>query len=319
MINQATFAGGCFWCMVKPFNKYKGVEKVVAGYTGGHVESPTYEQVCSDTTGHVEAVQITYDDELITYEKLLNIFWRQIDPTDEDGQFNDRGHKYKTYIFYHNEYQKQKALESKRKLEESNVFDNPITTQIVEAKKFYEAEEYHQDYYKKNFINYEMYYRGSGRYDFIKENWDKNYLKRDELRDTLTPIQFEVTQNSATEPAFENKYYNNKEEGVYVDIVSKEVLFSSKDKFDSGCGWPSFTKPLEEDNIIEKSDFSHGMYRTEVRSSNANSHLGHLFDDGPKELGGLRYCINSASLEFIPKKEMAERGYEQYLYIFDEE
>ncbi|MGL6106224.1 peptide-methionine (S)-S-oxide reductase MsrA [Romboutsia sp.] len=318
MIKKATFAGGCFWCMVKPFDKYKGVEKVVAGYTGGNIENPTYEQVCTDTTGHIEAVQITYNDELITYNKLLDIFWKQIDPTDEGGQFNDRGQKYKTFIFYHDENQKIVALESKRILEESELFDSPIKTQIVAAKKFYEAEEYHQNYYKKNLINYEMYFRGSGRYDFIKDNWDKNNIRREELKNILTPIQFEVTQNDMTEPAFQNEHYNNKEEGIYVDIVSKEVLFSSKDKFDSGCGWPSFTKSVDEDSIVEKSDFSQGMYRIEVRSRDANSHLGHVFDDGPKESGGLRYCINSASLEFILKNEMKDRGYEQYLYIFED-
>ena len=317
MDKLATFAGGCFWCMVKPFDQYEGVKRVVSGYTGGHTENPTYEEVCSDTTGHIEAIQITYDDELINYEELLNIYWKQIDPTDSGGQFNDRGHKYKTVIFYHDEKQKELAEKSKKELQESGIFKLPIVTEIREATVFYEAENYHQDYYKKNPNHYYSYYVGSGRYFFKKESWDRNNLNRELLKEKLTPIQFEVTQNDKTEPAFKNEYYDNKEEGIYVDIVSGEVLFSSKDKFDSGCGWPSFTKPVKETSIMEKSDFTHGMFRTEVRSSKANSHLGHVFNDGPKEFGGLRYCINSASLKFIPKDEMKEAGYKDYLYLFE--
>lgn len=314
MIKLATFAGGCFWCMIKPFDRYEGVIKVIAGYTGGYVENPTYEQVCTDTTGHIEAIQITYDEDRISYEELLEIYWRQIDPTDEGGQFNDRGHKYKTVIFYHDDKQKEAAIKSKERLEKSKIFDcKNIATQILKANIFYEAEDYHQGYYKKNPNHYNMYFIGSGRYGFLKDNWDRNNINRDKLKEMLTTIQFEVTQNDATEPPFKNEYFDNKEEGIYVDIVSGEVLFSSKDKFDSGCGWPSFVKPINKNSIVEKSDFSHDMYRTEVRSSRANSHLGHVFDDGPEELGGLRYCINSASLRFIPKDNMKEEGYEKYL------
>ena len=318
MNKLATFAGGCFWCMVKPFDKYEGVIKVVSGYTGGHVKNPTYEQVCSDTTGHIEAIQITYDEDIISYEELLNIYWKQIDPTDEGGQFNDRGHKYKTVIFYHDDKQRDIATKSKENLQNSNVFKGKtIATEIIPATVFYEAEDYHQEYYKKNPNHYNMYFIGSGRYQFIKENWDRNNHNREELKERLTPIQFEVTQNDATEPPFKNKYYDNKEEGIYVDVVNGDVLFSSKDKFDSGCGWPSFSKPVSNNSVYEKSDFTHGMYRTEVRSSKANSHLGHVFDDGPKALGGLRYCINSASLRFIPKNKMVEEGYEKYLELFE--
>ena len=317
MKKLATFAGGCFWCMVKPFDQYEGVMNVLAGYTGGNTENPTYEEVCSDTTGHIEAIQITFDDDVISYEELLNIYWKQIDPTDIGGQFNDRGHKYKTVIFYHDEEQRELAQKSKEELEKSSIFNSPIVTEILPATIFYEAESYHQDYYKKNPNHYYSYYVGSGRYFFKKESWDRNNANRELLKEKLTPIQFEVTQNDKTEPAFKNEYYDNKEEGIYVDIVSGEVLFSSKDKFDSGCGWPSFTKPVKETSIMEKSDFTHGMFRTEVRSSTANSHLGHVFNDGPKELGGLRYCINSASLKFISKDKMIEEGYEEYLYLFE--
>ncbi|CEQ25126.1 peptide methionine sulfoxide reductase MsrA/MsrB [[Clostridium] sordellii] len=317
MKKLATFAGGCFWCMFKPFSNYDGVEKIIAGYTGGIAENPTYEEVCSEITGHLEAIQIVYDDTLVRYEDLLDIFWKQIDPTDEGGQFNDRGNRYKTAIFYHDENQKKLAIESKEALQKSNLFEDPIMTEILPAEKFYIAEEYHQDYYKKEPIHYELYFRGSGRYDFIKNNWDKNNINRDKLKESLSPIQFEVTQNDQTEPPFKNEYWDNKEEGIYVDIVSGDVLFTSRDKFDSGCGWPSFTKPVSEKVLREKSDFSHGMYRTEVRSTKANSHLGHVFDDGPKESGGLRYCINSAALKFIPKDKMKEMGYENYLNLLN--
>ena len=317
MKKLATFAGGCFWCMFKPFSNYNGVEKIIAGYTGGIAENPTYEEVCSEITGHLEAIQIVYDDTLVRYEDLLDIFWKQIDPTDEGGQFNDRGNRYKTAIFYHDENQKKLAIESKEALQKSNLFEEPIMTEILPAEKFYIAEEYHQDYYKKETIHYELYFRGSGRYDFIKNNWDKNNINRDKLKETLSPIQFEVTQNDQTESPFKNEYWDNKEEGIYVDIVSGDVLFTSRDKFDSGCGWPSFTKPVSEKVVREKSDFSHGMYRTEVRSTKANSHLGHVFDDGPKESGGLRYCINSAALKFIPKDKMKEMGYENYLNLLN--
>ena len=312
MKKVATFSGGCFWCMVKPFDQYDGVSKVVSGYIGGHVKNPTYEQVCSDTTGHIEAVQITYNDNIISYNELLDIFWKQIDPTDIGGQFNDRGHKYKTAIFYHDENQKEIAEKSKKDLENSNKFDKKIVTEIIPATTFYKAEDYHQYYYKKNPIHYNMYYKGSGRKDFIKNTWNNKYDKK-ELKNRLTPLQYEVTQNDKTEPAFNNEYYDNKEDGIYVDIVSGEVLFSSKDKFDSGCGWPSFSKPIDKSSIKEDFDFSHGMIRVEVRSKEADSHLGHVFDDGPIELGGIRYCINSASLKFIPKHKMIEEGYKEYL------
>ena len=229
MKKLATFAGGCFWCMFKPFSNYEGIEKIVAGYTGGEDENPNYEKVCQEITGHLEAIQLTYDDELVNYEDLLNIFWKQIDPTDTGGQFNDRGNRYKTAIFYHDDIQKELALKSKKELEESNLFENPIVTKILPAQTFYIAEEYHQDYYKKEPIHYEMYYKGSGRYDFIKTHWDKNNKDRENLKSKLSPIQFEVTQNDKTEPAFNNEYWDNKEEGIYVDVVSGEVLFTSKD------------------------------------------------------------------------------------------
>ncbi len=314
-LQLATFAGGCFWCMVAPFDEQPGIKEVISGYTGGHTVNPTYEEVCSDTTGHYEAVQITFDPNVFSYEKLLELFWQQIDPTDAGGQFNDRGLSYRTAIFYHNEEQKQLAEASKVELAASGRFQKPIVTEILPASPFYQAEEKHQGYYKKNAFHYNMYKEGSGRAPFIREHWKK--VKSDEqLRKELTPLQYEVTRNNATEPPFHNEFWNHTEEGIYVDIISGEPLFSSLDKYDAGCGWPSFTKPLRHMEIAEKLDTSHGMRRIEVRTKTSDAHLGHVFDDGPGP-DGARYCINSAALRFVPKGKLIEEGYGEFLSLFE--
>ncbi|QFK73102.1 peptide-methionine (S)-S-oxide reductase MsrA [Pradoshia sp. D12] len=314
-LELATFAGGCFWCMVSPFDEQPGIIKVVSGYTGGHTENPTYEEVCSDTTGHYEAVQITYDPEKMSYETLLKQYWQQIDPTDAGGQFNDRGDSYRTAIFYHNEEQHRLAEDSKKELANSGRFQKEIVTKILPAGPFYRAEEKHQHYYKKNPFRYNLYKEGSGRARFIRDNW-KNTKSDEQLRAELTPLQYEVTRNNATEPPFKNEYWDNKEEGIYVDIISGEPLFSSLDQYDAGCGWPSFTKPIQRHEMEEKLDTSFGMRRIEVRSKTSDSHLGHVFDDGPGP-DRARYCINSAALRFIPLDQLEEKGYGQYLSLFN--
>lgn len=313
---KATFAGGCFWCMVHPFDQQPGIVEVISGYTGGTIENPTYRQVCSNTTGHLEAVQITFDPDLMSYEQLVNIFWQQIDPTDPGGQFNDRGESYQTAIFYHNEQQHEIAKKSKEALEDSGKFSKPIVTKIIPAKPFYKAEEEHQDYYKKQPVHYGLYRKGSGREDFINNNWQPK-IDKSTLKQRLTPIQYAVTQENGTERPFDNEYWDLDEEGIYVDIVSGEVLFSSRDKYDAQCGWPSFTKPINNQQLVEKVDTTHGMIRTEIRSKEADSHLGHVFNDGPIEHGGLRYCMNSAAMRFIPKIKMKEEGYQSFLYLFE--
>jgi len=314
-LERATFAGGCFWCMVSPFDEQPGIREVVSGYTGGHAENPTYEQVCSDATGHYEAVQIIFDPAIFSYERLLEIFWQQIDPTDAGGQFTDRGLSYRTAIFYHSEDQRRAAEESKAKLAASGRFQKPIVTEILPAADFYRAEEKHQEYYKKMPFHYNHYREGSGRVRFIRENW-KKIKSEEELKRELTPLQFQVTRNNATEPPFQNEYWDHTEDGIYVDIISGEPLFSSLDKYDAGCGWPSFTKPLRRYELEERFDTSHGLRRIEVRSKTSDSHLGHVFDDGPGP-DRARYCINSASLRFIPKEKLAEEGYGPFLKLFE--
>ena len=375
-LRKASFAGGCFWCIESAFQDEKGVKKAISGFAGGTQPDPTYSEVSSGETNYTETVQVTYDPDQIGYEQLLDIYWHYIDPTDAGGQFADRGSQYRPVIFYHNQRQQRLARQSKQQLAKTGPFEEPIVVKIQPLERFYAAEEYHQDYYKKHPERYAQYYEASGRGPFLKRIWGSAHPQvaaaasapqtstanmqasaaqavmtqttstlaqkagagekvapngggedpwrnfempsEEKLRAMLTPLQYRVTQEAGTEPAFRNKYYDNKRSGIYVDIVSGEPLFSSKTKFHSGTGWPSFYKPLEPELVVTKKDYSAGMVRTEVRSRYADSHLGHVFEwsGEPSVPTGLRYCLNSAALRFIPSDQLEEEGYGEYKHLF---
>lgn len=329
-----TLAGGCFWCTEAYLQEQAGVVDAITGYTGGEEENASYLQVAQGNTLHREAVQVTYDPKIISTQEILDIYWSHIDPRDSEGQFADRGFQYTTAIYYHNDRQKEVALDSKRRLEGSQLFDQPIATEILAFKNFFKAEDYHQDYYKKSAAHYERYKNASGRAGFIEENWakeaaleflaaeemkktDYNYTEEElaELLKNLDPLAYHVVAENGTETPFNNAYWDNKAEGIYVDVVTGKALFSSTHKYDSGTGWPSFWRTIEDDSVTMHEDNSLSTTRTEIRSE--AGHIGHVFEDGPVEEGGRRFCTNSASLLFIPRKDMTDKGYEKYLYLFE--
>ncbi|GGA27638.1 peptide-methionine (S)-S-oxide reductase MsrA [Paenibacillus physcomitrellae] len=313
-IETATFAGGCFWCMVKPFDQLPGVISIVSGYTGGYTDNPTYEEVGMETTGHAEAVQITYDPEIFPYERLLDIYWQLIDPTDSGGQFMDRGASYRSAIFTHNEEQRQKAEASKQALEASGRFKGKIVTEIVPAGPFYRAEEVHQNYYNTHRNDYNLYYEASGRVDFTEKHW-RGKKDLEQLRKQLTPLQYEVTQHGASEPAYDNEYWNNTREGIYVDIINGDPLFSSPDQLEAETGRPSFSQPLNEGLVRKEADYSGSQVKVALKSRLSGAHLGYLLRSETSP-SGFQYEVNSASLRFVPKEELEQAGYGAYIRLF---
>ena len=319
-------AGGCFWGVEKYFASINGVVATDVGYANGNTENPTYEDVVYRNTNHAETVHIVYDENIVSLPFILDMYYKIIDPTSVNKQGNDRGIQYRTGIYYLDDTQKNIAENSLKELAKQYK-GQKIAIELLPITNYYKAEEYHQSYLDKNPFGY--CHIGKDKFEEAKKAVDRNlhnnisYKKEfvqpseDELKEKLTVMQYKVTQKNGTEPPFRNEYWDNKRKGIYVDITTGEPLFSSKDKYDSGSGWPSFTKPIDGTELAENRDTSHGMVRTEVRSKFGDSHLGHLFNDGPKDKGGMRYCINSASLRFIPKEDMIKEGYGHLIHLVD--
>ena len=336
----ALLANGCFWCAEADLEKVAGVRSVVSGYAGGTTENPTYENYIGG--GHREVILVIYEPSLISYANLVEHTIKYGDPTDAEGSFYDRGPQYAPAIYYENDTEKAEARRVIDAIDAMKVFDKLLPLSVIPTVKFWPAEDYHQDYAEKNPLKYSYYRTGSGRTAFIEKAWGDRLSKfvvpamesqnkedvskkiiqfnamswnsfkkpsEEELKRTLTPLQYKVTQEDGTESSFNNEYDKNNEEGIYVDIVSGEPLYFSKDKYDSGTGWPSFVKPISPDVVTLKEDNGLFTKRTEVRSRYADSHIGHVFDDGPTDRGGMRYCMNSAALRFIPKANMELEGY----------
>lgn len=313
MLKEIYLAGGCFWGTEQYLQNVKGILSTETGYANGNTIHPTYEQVCHQNTGHAETVRVEYDDKIISLPFLLTLYYDVINPTSVNRQGGDRGVQYRTGIYYTAPQDEPVIATSIAGLQKR--LDKPVAIEVLPLKNYSRAEEYHQKYLDKNPNGY--CHIGAEKLELAKQAQDPliktTAISKDELKKKLTPLQYEVTQNSATEPPFQNEYYNEYKQGIYVDITTGEPMFASTDKFESGCGWPAFSKPINRNLVTEITDESHGMMRTEVRSITGDAHLGHVFPDGPKELGGLRYCINSAALLFIPLEEMEARGYGAYL------
>lgn len=316
-MSEIYLAGGCFWGMEKYLAGIHGVQATQVGYANGNTESPTYEEVCNQNTGHAETVYVSYDSDILPLEFLLELYYEAVDPVSHNRQGGDIGKQYRTGIYFINEDDRAVIEHSIARLQSR--YNKPIAIEVMPLRNFSPAEDYHQAYLSKNPGGY--CHIGKGQFEKAAKALVNPAAypvpDTDSLRKKLTPAQYEVTQHSATEPPFQNEFYQTFVPGIYVDVTTGEPLFSSSDKFESGCGWPSFSKPIDPNVIREKLDSSHGMMRTEVRSRAGNAHLGHVFHDGPEKLGGLRYCINSASLRFIPKKDMEREGYRYLLSLIN--
>ena len=332
VLKDIYLAGGCFWGVEAFMARIPGVADVTVGYANGTTENPAYQDVCGGNTGHAETVHVAYDPSQVSLQKLLTAFFTIIDPASKNRQGNDIGSQYRTGVYYTNPEDRAEA-EKVFALEQTQ-YKKPIAVELKPLSNYYLAEEYHQDYLEKNpngycHVNFEKLEEVAAEASGDVSAFVKNDLRVDgskyalppkqELKKKLTDLQYRVTQKAATEPPFENAYYDNELPGIYVDVVTGEPLFSSLDKYDSGCGWPSFTKPIDPAVIRGDTDTSLGMLREEVRSRVGDSHLGHVFEDGPKDKGGLRYCINSAALRFIPVHELKKEGYGEYGVLFKPE
>ena len=315
-LNTIYLAGGCFWGTDHFFSLVPGVVETETGYANSNIPDPTYREVCTGKTGAAETVKVVYDTDSVTLPFLLNLYYKTIDPTSLNRQGNDVGTQYRTGIFYTDSLELPVIEKSLIELQKS--YSQPLAIEVAPLKNFYPAEDYHQDYLYNNpggycHINPTLFRMARDPKDpeapIYKRKSKYEKPSETELRERLTPLQYEVTQNNATERPYYNEYNEEFRPGIYVDIATGEPLFLSTDKFESGCGWPAFSKPISEDLIKELKDTSHGMVRTEVRSAHGDSHLGHVFNDGPRESGGLRYCINSASLRFVPLADMKAEGY----------
>ena len=311
-------AGGCFWGMEQLMQSIPGVIDAESGYANGTCEADAdYKTVCKGETGFREAVRVEYDPGQVSLDALLLAYFYVIDPTVENRQGNDRGSQYQTGVYYTNESAKE-TVERIAEIERGR--SEKFFVEIGPLKNYYPAEEYHQNYLEKNPNGYCHIPRAEMEL-FSRLRIDPGDYQKpaaESIRDKLTAEQYRVTQESGTERAFTGEFWDKFEKGIYVDVVTGEPLFSSTDKFESGCGWPAFTKPIEEPAVVELEDLSHGMRRTEVRSRAGDSHLGHVFTGDPESPNGVRYCINSAALRFVPYAKMKAEGYGYLLYLFEE-
>ncbi len=321
MTNKTIYlAGGCFWGTEHLFSLVPGVTDTEAGYANSIVTDPTYKEVCTGTTNAAETVKVVYDPSKVTLRQLLGLYLMSVNPLSLNRQGNDVGTQYRTGIYYTSPDDAvvvdSVLAELDRRLGCKSVIESG------ELKNFYPAEDYHQGYLDKNpggycHVNPQLFSiaRTIGTKTETTQPHERKYPRPDDatLRERLTPLQWEVTQKAATERPFANEYDDEFRPGIYVDVTTGEPLFVSTDKFNSGCGWPAFSKPIDDKLIEKNTDYSHGMVRTEVKSSNSGAHLGHVFPDGPQKTGGLRYCINSASLRFIPLDRMETEGYGEYI------